>query len=402
MNTNEFVTDGWRDAAANPDLVAVVLARLRQREKARHKRVLAYGFLATGTGSAALSALFLFGTPAVTLAQVIAAGSKVDSYTATNRRIMGPDKGNGFSFIKRVSGDALCQTVRHANPSKRDRSFGYIDANGSITYFAEQKIALLDSHERSTAAYKKIPEITSMLKDFKASKIDQGFEYEGRKVTRFTFKRKVHDYDIDEELLADPNTKLPIKFTSMRDNRSWGDEWIYDYTPLDRASIKPIIPAGTKIIDLVPQRKQFVEALSQSSSTIPLFLSSSAHETVLIVKKSVAKNFQFLPYSADVRSNASGKNKHFRGNEFFQDGRNEFVIGSQEFFCINLQSDADRLTNAFDASDTLSGSITIENYKANSTIQFADIPGLQVGFVDSIIEPFRKPAIRKKLGYQKK
>ncbi len=402
MITNEIVTEGWRDDAVNPDLKATVLAKLGQREKARHKYALTFGFLATGASVVALSSVFLFGTPTITLAQVIAAGSKVDSYTVTNRRIMGPDKGNGFSLILRVSGDALCQSVRHAKSSNRDGSFGYIDSNGSINYFAQLNIALLDTRERSTEAYKKIPAISSMLKDFKASKVEQGFEYQGRKVTRFTFKKKVHDYDIDEELLADPKTKLPIKFTSMRDNRSWGDEWVYDYTPLDRASIKPKIPAGTKIIDLVLQRKQFVEALSQSSKTIPMFLSSSAYETVLIVKKSVAKNFQFLAYSAEVKSNASGKIKRFRGNEVFQDGRNEFMIGSQEYFCINLRSEEDRLANAFDTSDNLSGSITIENYKANSTIQFANIPGLQVGFVDSIIEPFRKPAIRKKLGYQKK
>ncbi len=401
MNTNEFVTDGWRDDAVSPDLKATVLAKLGQREKARHKYALAFGFLATGAGVVALSGVFLFGTPTVTLAQVMAASSKVDSYTVTNRRIMGPDKGNGFSFIMRVSGDAVCQTEKSGNPWKGDGSFGYIDKTGSLTYFANLKIALLDNRERNIAEFIRIPEISSMLKDFKASKVEQGFEYEGRKVTRFTFKRKVHDYDIDQELLADPKTNLPIKFTSMRDSRSWGDEWIYDYTPIDRSTIKPSIPVGAETIDLVPQRVRFAEILTHSKSDVPTFLSSPLHETVLIVRSKAVKEGQLQAFSVLAKSKLTGKTKSFKGYVDFM-GRGEFTIGGQDYLSLKLQTEEDRNQNAFDASDTLSGSVLIDNYKKKMIIPFENVSGLKVGFEMAITAPFRKTYKAPKLGYQGK
>lgn len=400
MNTTEFVIDGWRDETVNPELKNVVSAKLAQRHKSQRRGILAFGFLATGASAAILSAVLLLGGSTLTLAQVVAAGSKVDSYTVTNRRIMGVDKGNGFSLIKRVSGDAYSQTFKGALPRKDDGTFGYVDSHSSISYWAQFKVAFLDSRERSTDAYRRIPEISTMLKDFKASKVEQGYEYEGRKVTRFTFKRKVHDYDIDQELLADPKTNLPIKFTSMRDNRSWGDEWSFDYTPIDRASIKPEIPPETKIIDLVPQRKHLVDVLSRSSGPIPTFLSSPLHETVFIVKKSEVKNQQFMMFKAEVKSKLTGKTKHFHGTEMFQSGQNEFKIGSQEYVCVRLQTEEDRDGNAFAASDALTGSITEEGFRFKKTTRFSDVRGTEVGVVHSILAPFRIPGKPQKLGYQ--
>ncbi|MEI8281091.1 MAG: hypothetical protein WCG75_01680, partial [Armatimonadota bacterium] len=313
MNNYEFPTDGWRDLSVDSALKSKILVKLDHRERSRTKLFVGLGFLSTGLGAAGLSAFFLFGTPTTTLAQVIEAGSKVKSFTWTNRRIMGPEKGNGWTTITRVSGDALLSEHKAGIPSRNDGTFGYSDSQQRIHYFGQFKLALIDGPGNKGAIIDEIPKISRILKDFKSSKIEKDFAWNGRKVTRFTFKNKNHDYDIDQELLADPQTNLPLKFISMRDNRSWGDEWTFDYSPIDKKTLKPTIPADAKVVDLRPQRQKLMATLSHSKSDVPTWLSSSLFESVLIVKKSAVLQNQFMQFEADVTSEQLKKTIHFKG-----------------------------------------------------------------------------------------
>ncbi len=406
MNNYEFPTDGWRDLAADPALSSKVLLNLDRREKTRHRRVLAFGFLSTGVGAAGLSTFFLFGTPTTTLAQVLEAGSKVTSFTETNRRIMGPEKGDGFSTITRVSGDVFLREHKNAHPSSSDGTFGYSDSHQRIHYYGQFKLALIDGPGQMREAFDRIPKITWFLKDFKASKVENNYIWNGRKVTRFTFKNKNHDYDIDEELLADPQTNLPLKFISMRDKRSWGDEWLFDYSPIDKKTLKPTIPAGAKIVDLRPQREKLVATLSHSKVDVPTWLSSSMFESVLIVKKSAALQNQFMQFEADVTSELLKKTIHFRG--IVEPNYHPAIkVNGQDYWQFNLVREGDRLKNTFVPTDRLSGSITFSSYQfppiiegRKKTFTFKNIAATEVGYAHYVVAPFMLTDVRPMLGGQ--
>ncbi len=407
MNNYEFPTDGWRDLSVDSALKTKFLLNLDRHERSRTKLFVGLGFLSTGLGAAALSTFFLFGTPTTTLAQVIEAGSKVSSFTWTNRRIMGPEKGGGFTTISRVSGDVILSEHKESMPSRNDGTFNYSDSNQQIYYFGRFKLALIDGPEKKREIINQIPKMSNFLKDFKSSKVEKNYDWNGRKVNRFTFKNKNHDYDIDEELLADPKTNLPIKFICMRDNRSWGDEWTFDYSPIDKKTLKPTIPPEAKLVDLRPQRQKLVANLSHSKSDVPTWLSSSLFESVLLVKKSAAVKNQFMVFEADVTSELAKKKIHFRGNvdPIYQPC---IKVNGQDYWQFNLVRQEDLLKNTFDSADHLSGSITFHpaEYQSKSamqpkTITFRDVAATQVGYVDFLVEPFKVPYARPQLGGQK-
>ena len=404
MNDTEFLTEGWRDQSADPRLVDRVLRNLNQRERSQRKWFIALGFLATGGGAAATSAFFLFGATPLTLAQVIEAGSKVKSFTETNRRIMGDESKRGFSIIKKVSGDAVFTEFKQAaGAPDRGRDYGYGDSKETITFMGYVNTAFVDGPRDFGDRYREVPQISVLLKDFKASKVERDFEWEGRKVTRFTFKNKVHDYDIDQELLADPKTNLPLKFTSMRDNKSWGDEWTFDYRPVDRANLKPDLPKDAKVIDLGPERSRFVKAIEHSNAVVPMFLTSSLLETTLLVKAVGHYSNSFLQYEVKVHS-AAGKSYTATGYTdptYIRDLR----FGSQRYWQLSLRDhQADmKGSGTFTAEDRLSGTVTVRFGKNQSkVITFKDVKGIDVGWVEAVVHPFMVPMAKIKLGYQKR
>ena len=403
MNDIDISTVGWRDQPETPLLKDKILRKIDAREKSQRRRVLAFGFLTTGVTAAGISAFFLFGAAPITLAQVMEAGSKVKSFTEKYRRIMGPEKGGGWTDISHVSGDTFYTEVKNTIPAHDDGTFSYTDSKQRIHYFGRFKLAFIDGPGQKRDPSDQIPKITTFLKDFKASKVEKDFDWNGRKVTRFTYKKKTHDYDIDEELLADPQTHLPLKFMSMRDNRSWGDEWIFDYTQVDKATLKPTIPNEAKVVDLRPQREKLLAILSHPKSDVPTWLSSSLFESVLIVRIAAMPPNQLIRYEADIRSSLQGKTIHFSGY-VDTSGQRNLKVNGQEYCQINLIREQDRLKNTFSPSDHLSGNIAIAILTGGGQakkVSFNDLPATEVGHADFVVAPFRVPYVRPKLGWQK-
>lgn len=281
----QWNTEGWRDHEPSNNLRESILNLAAQSSPVYRRRWFALGLIGSGLGAAALSGVFLFAASPISLAQVIAADDKANSVTIVNRRIMGPEKGGGFSVITKQVGKYWRVESRTQTNSVNDGAVSYGDGEISIGFRPTLNLATIDGASKHYSLVAGRPKVSSLLKDFKAAKVQKNFDWNGRKVTRFTYKAKVHGTDIDEELLVDPATNLPIRFLSMRDHRSWGDEWTYDYSTIDPASLKPEIPKGTEVIDNREQRKKMTVAVENNQNTMP-FAAVSPFQIAIFVDPS--------------------------------------------------------------------------------------------------------------------
>ncbi len=282
----QWNTEGWRDHEPSDFLRQSILDRVARPPKSYRQRWLTLGLVGSGLGAAALSTIFLFAASPVTLAQVIAADDKANSVTIVNRRLMGPEKGGGFTVITKQVGKYWRVDLQNPSFPLNDKVVTYGDGETSIGIRPYLKLAVIDGPAKNYGVLEGRPKVSSLLKDFNAAKVQKNFDWKGRKVTRFTYKAKVRGTDVDQELLVDPSTDLPIRFISMRDHRSWGDEWTYDYSTLDPASLKPEIPSSFETIDDREQRKKMTATVEGRQNTVSL-AAVSPYNIALFVDPSI-------------------------------------------------------------------------------------------------------------------
>jgi hypothetical protein len=371
MNDQPIETQGWRDQSPRITLKGEILEKALASPASRRFSPFAAGIVGSGIGVVALSAVMLFSTAPISLAQVIAADEKAESITIVNKRIMGEDKGNGFTVTtKSTSGVTLSTVVRSG--SKSPESWGYSDKQNVIRYMDGYKLAVFDAPGAPTRNIRRL-KASEILKDFKAAKVEKNFDWNGRKVIRFTYKAKLRTTDVDEELLVDPKTNLPIRFISMRDNGSWGDEWNYDYSKLDAKALKPKISSETEVIDNRKVRAKMQEIVSASKSQIPLVEVGPAEIGVLVPA-------DWAPKKGDIKfeiklSTKDGSEKVFSGTtspvnpQTTQVGRHRFLA------LIANQFDSYWKDKSF--GDKVSGSVTVNGKKH----PFSDLPVVKTGYL---------------------
>lgn len=377
MNEDTQMTTGWRDQAPSADLRAKTLARVSAKPRRTTLTFLGLGLVGSGAAAAVLSTMTLFASAPVTLAQVMNADENAESITIVNKRIMGPDKGNGFTVTTKSVGKYFLTTITDENGLQ---NFGYTDGTEKVSYYGIIRMAAMDGQSNKLDTSFRRPKISAMLKSMKQSKIEENFDWNGRKVTRFTCKMKVRGTDVDQELFVDPKTQLPIRFVSMRDNRSWGDEWTYDYSPIDPASLKPKIPDGTKVVDNRKVRAPFPAWVKRGSS-IP-FAEFGPSEFAILVDRSLIdrKKFQ-TPYECTF-TDATSKKHSFKGN-FTPLMSPSVQIGGKSFAVI-VYSHFPGTSEDFTLNDTVSGSVKI----AGKTIPFNNIPVAKTATVYMLNSPF--------------
>lgn len=380
MSTQEIQTDRWRNPAIDPALKAHVLQKLDRHDKARKTRVFVLSFAATSGGAFAASFIFLFGSTTVTLAQVIAADSRTRSLTVITRRIMGPEKGGGFTVTRRILGDMI-RTEASGEMYFGKGNFAYADSTKSIRYLPVFKLAVVDQPFKSYTASLKPPKITDMLKNFNAAKVENNVQWNGRTVTRFTYKAKLTNTDVDEELIVDPKTKLPIRLISMRDNRSWGDEYSYDYSKIDPSVMTPIIPEGTQTIDQREERKGIEKAILGNPSVAPVVV-VSPYEVGVLVKRSEldAKN----PFTVELKvgsmttARQATRNLNMIGN---------LRIGTHEYGIASI-NDVNLDWAGLRTSDKASGELSITVGTRRKTYKISNLPVFHGGEIYSLNRTF--------------
>ena len=386
MNDQHFDTTGWRDQSPSLLLKGDILGKVARQDRTRRLKVLGLGLVTSGLGFAALSSVLLFSSAPLTLAQVIAADEKAVSMTCINRRIMGDPKKSSFTTTTREVADVMTIVVT-SNSNPKGVMFGYIDRTGTVTVDTRFNLVTLDNRQKlSSYAYRR-PKLSEFLKDFKNSKVEKDFDWNGRKVTRFTCKVVLNNTDVDQELLVDPKTSLPIRFTNLRDHRSWGDEYTYDYSKLDPKSLKPSIPNDALIVDHAKLRTEIVKIASSSNASIP-FLDSSPYQLAIPLKLSLLPKLGLTNFELRI-STTNGAIEMYKG-----------TFGRFGSSCIRLTGGDDK-TSAKDFAvltvdqlnphwkddgfkDNVNGSLIVNG----KTYTFSKLPVIKSGFLPLLLQAF--------------
>jgi len=135
--------------------------------------------------------------------------------------------------------------------------------------------------------------------------VDHNQSWHGRKVDIFHIKGTYIDrqeWNLTEELIVDPKTKLPIQDTTMRDSGQWGDMWSYDFHDPSPSIFEVSIPKDAHVYDLRLQRKQIENAL-KTHPTGALFVGDEGEVVVIAPTSSAPK----LKYGATLDWDFVGK-----------------------------------------------------------------------------------------------
>lgn len=368
MNDQPIETQGWRDQSPRTTLKGEIMEKALSVQARRRFSPFAAGLVGSGIGVTALVMVTLMSVSQVSLAQVIAADAKADSITIVNRRIMGEDKGNGFTITTKTTKDVRSSSVTRYGADSPE-SWGYSDQKEVMWYRANLNLAIYDQPSRKSST----PRLTAsqILKDFKAAKVEKNFDWKGRKVTRFTYKAKLRSTDVDEELLVDPKTNLPIQFISMRDNGSWGDEWHYDYSKLDFKNLKPKIPAGTEIIDNRKQRVLMQNILAKATSQVPLVQVAPFQVGILVAKNLVREKGE-TKFEIKLKTK-SGETKVYSGSTSPL-GLQTVKAGGRQYYLLLAMNQEDSSWKDKSFGDKVSGSVTVDG----KTLSFSNLPAMRI------------------------
>lgn len=368
MNDQPIETQGWRDQSPRTTLKGEIMEKALSVQARRRFSPFAAGLVGSGIGVTALVMVTLMSVSQVSLAQVMAADAKADSITIVNRRIMGEDKGNGFTITTKTTKDVRSTSVTRYGADSPE-SWGYSDQKQVMWYRASLNLAIYDQPNRKSST----PRLTAsqILKDFKAAKVEKNFDWKGRKVTRFTYKAKLRSTDVDEELLVDPKTNLPIQFISMRDNGSWGDEWHYDYSKLDFKNLKPKIPAGTEIIDNRKQRVLMQNILAKATSQVPLVQVAPFQVGILVAKNLVREKGE-TKFEIKLKTKL-GETKVYSGSA------SPLVLqtvkaGGRQYYLLLATNQEDSSWKDKSFGDRVSGSVTVDG----KTLSFSNLPAMRI------------------------
>ncbi len=372
---------GWRDQAADNSLKGAILGKISRRDRLRRARALAWGFVCSGVGIAALTAFVLLSTTGITLAQVIAADQKAVSLTIVNRRIMGAAKAGGFTITTWVLGDQARTEVQLAASKEPTRDFYHIDREQTIWYRAGLNLAVYDGKFKNQERALRAPRASELLRDFKAARVEAAHDWNGRTVTRFTYNADVANTGVDQELLVDPDTKLPIKFTSMRDHGSWGDEWTYDYSKIDPSRVIPVIPQGTRVIDNRKQRAAMGRIARSSKGTV-VMAEIAPKQIVVLVERSVVPGAGFTPFEIRLKGR-DGSEKSYKG-DLNLNISGKVRVGERDLVAILWSEHLTPWDERWFGETTVSGRVRI----ADKTYSFSELPAFATGDVHTLNVPF--------------
>ncbi|MCO5296223.1 MAG: hypothetical protein M9921_05135 [Fimbriimonadaceae bacterium] len=372
---------GWRDRAAELALKDTVLDLIPRRDRSRRLRVLALGLGGSSLALGALSLFVFFGSSKVTLAQVIAADQKADSLTIVHRRIMSPEKGGGFTVTTWVLGDQTRTELQRALDPEPTGDFYCTHGEETIWYRSALNLVVYDAKSKIQPRANRAPRVEEMLKDFAAAKVEEGYNWNGRTVTRFTYKADVGNTNVDEELLVDPETKLPIRFTSMRDRGSWGDEWTYNYAKFDPARLKPNVPASAQVIDHRKLREPMARIAKDAKGAVAMVVIAPFEVAVLMEAARVQKApFGIFEIALTAKD---GSTKMYKGQFADPLGSGLLRVGGRDFAVIRSSRNDPHWEEHWFGKN-VAGHVRFNG----ETYAFADVPTVAAGGIFMLNEPF--------------
>jgi hypothetical protein len=280
---------------APPDLAFRMLMPMPRR---RGMTWLAASGVATVVGALVLGTAM---HPTVSLAQVAAAQSGQLEYVVTETNGVG----TGAPWTITTSRDGNRWSVLFSSigpkrtPAKKEiqSAFARLIMDGTRTVQIISNPSLLDVVELDDP--KPIPDdyrfdIKRLLRSDSKLKTILGTKWHGQKVDRFEAKGTYRDsgktQTIEQLVIADAVTHLPIHSEEFRDSHSWGSVTDYEYRHPPENVFEYKISPKAKVFDLHKQRAEFVAGLTTGA----LFLDYRRQATILFPATSKANRI-FCP-----------------------------------------------------------------------------------------------------------
>jgi len=261
------------------------------------KRPVSWKFLITGisvAGAGTLVVSMAF-APRISLGNVVKAQSLVKQFSLVNTRLLG---GNKIMVVETYSdGNRWSSTSRNENGT-----YSRIVMDGSKTYRINHFPTFIDTLEidEATPMPRWMFSIDALLRKGNKASIQYGLTWHGQKVDRFTSQSTYRDrgktQTLDQEILADSKSHLPLVMKIMRDKGSWGDTWEYNYGPVSADRFAVNAPKTAQLVDLIAERN----ALRSRLAAKPIVL-VDRYTIALLVPSGLAKTFK----GAQVRVNGS-------------------------------------------------------------------------------------------------
>lgn len=257
--TDEWVATTLRDVrlpAAPPDLTANML---RPRNKHRLRT-----WIAASSGALTMVLLVIVATlpPSVSLAQVAQAQAGQNAYMVVNTRTLG----DGKTFTVAECHDGARWSVHVRSPGSSTEWVTVMDGHQTIAIgqtpggqvYVERDTARPSSRRFSF-------DVQALLAQNGKPKVTRSISWHGRTVDRFEVHADYRDrgkkQTLDQIVIADAKSHLPLRVEVYRDHRSWGDTWDYEYRRPDERMFKVKIPASAQLFDLPQARARLQKSL---------------------------------------------------------------------------------------------------------------------------------------------
>jgi len=272
LQTDDWIATTLRDAEIPTPPPGLTALMLRSQPKGRFIPWLA------ASGIASMATIFVILAtlqPSASLAQVATAQARQTEYTLVNTRILG----NGKEFRITQCRDGRRWSI-HATTLKKTEN-GWVEEGPPVS--GVLGVTVMDGNRTVTIQHDppyfdlaEIDEPTPRLDvySFDIHKMLRGngklikvhaVEWQGHTVDRFevhsTYRDSGQTKTIDQTIIADAESHLPLRVEEFRDDKSWGDTWEYTYGRPDENAFKVDIPSTAMVFDLRRERLDLLKVL---------------------------------------------------------------------------------------------------------------------------------------------
>lgn len=270
-------TDQWIVSTLREVDVPAAPAGLTSRMIYVHSRHNAMKWLAASGVASVAVILVIVGTlhPSTSLAQVAAAQSEQTEYTLVNTRILG--NGKELEIVECKDGKRWSRRAKTLEVTKSGIKEEEPPVSGVLgVTVMDGKQTTIIIHNPPTMDMVEIDDprplrdsysfdIHQILRSHGKLTKSMGQTWQGRRVDRFVFHGLYRDSGkmktVDQTVIADADTHLPLRVEEMRDDKSWGDIWDYQYRQPAESAFEVSIAPTAKVYDLPKERVAIVRAL---------------------------------------------------------------------------------------------------------------------------------------------
>jgi len=206
--------------------------------------------------------------PATSLAQVANAQASQTRYTVVDTRFL--TDGRQFKVIACRDGSRW-SVHSTAIRAPKDPKAG--DFTSATVMDGDRTVSVWHDFYSGDLAETDAPSVARTSNSFDLHRIlrnggstrHERLDWHGRTVDQFevhmTYRDRGKTETLDQTVIADAKSHLPLRVEEFRANRSWGDTWDYEYSHPDEAMFHVNLSPTTKVFDLKKERAELQSKL---------------------------------------------------------------------------------------------------------------------------------------------